>query len=160
MRFGIWGDTPYTDRELQAQAPLIEQLNDDDLDLAIFVGDIFGSFCEDSRYADAMRRFNTVDAPLVLQPIQVERQRPEYPENSAVEDWLDPVRRAQRDGQQQQPSAATVSAGQKAFRKPFRLRHPLAPPATPVGVPSPPHWSAFPFGESSWAFPVAGADHA
>ena len=68
VRFGIWGDTPYTDREVQAQAPLIEQLNDADLDLAIFVGDIFGSFCEDSRYADAMRRFNTVDAPLVYVP--------------------------------------------------------------------------------------------
>jgi hypothetical protein len=122
IRFGIWGDTPYTGREVQATLPLIEQMNDSDLDLSIFVGDLFGSVCEDGLYATSVDRFNSFEAPLVYVPgdnewtdcnetagtkkdpierlayirrtmlqadtsfgartIEMERQKPTYPENS------------------------------------------------------------------------------
>jgi hypothetical protein len=68
VRFGIWGDTPYSGRELQATIPLIEQMNDSDLDLTIFVGDLFGSVCEDDLYASSVERFNSLNAPAVYVP--------------------------------------------------------------------------------------------
>lgn len=68
IRFGIWGDTPYTGREVQATLPLIEQMNDSDLDVSIFVGDLFGSVCEDGLYATSVERFNSFQAPLVYVP--------------------------------------------------------------------------------------------
>ena len=48
--------------------PLIEQMNDSELDLSIFVGDLFGSVCEDDLYATAMERFNSFNFPAVYVP--------------------------------------------------------------------------------------------
>jgi hypothetical protein len=68
IRFGIWGDTPYTSREAQAVGPLIEQMNDAGLDLSIHVGDLFGALCADAQYLEAAARFDTFAAPLVYTP--------------------------------------------------------------------------------------------
>lgn len=68
VRFGFWGDTPYDGNEARAVVDLVGQLNDADLDLAIFVGDIFGAPCENGGYTAAVDLFNTVRAPLVYLP--------------------------------------------------------------------------------------------
>ena len=68
LRFGFWGDTPYDGNEARAVVELVEQMNDANLDLAIFVGDIFGAPCENSGYTAAVDLFNTVRAPLVYVP--------------------------------------------------------------------------------------------
>ena len=68
VRFGFWGDTPYSGQEARAVAPLLEQLNDAELDLTIFVGDIFGGPCENSEYTAAVDVFNSFKGPLVYTP--------------------------------------------------------------------------------------------
>jgi hypothetical protein len=65
LRFGFWGDTPYSGQEARAVATLVDQLNDADLDLAVFIGDIFGGPCENSGYTAAVDMFRGVEPPLV-----------------------------------------------------------------------------------------------
>ena len=65
VRFGFWGDTPYSGQEARAVVQLIEQMNDAELDLAVFVGDIFGGPCENSNYTPAVDVFNSYRGPLV-----------------------------------------------------------------------------------------------
>jgi len=65
VRFGFWGDTPYSGQEARALPLLIEQVNDAELDLAVFVGDILGGPCENSSYTAAVDMFNSVEPPLV-----------------------------------------------------------------------------------------------
>lgn len=118
VRFGFWGDTPYSGDEARAVVNLVEQMNDAGLDLALFVGDIFGGTCENSGYTEAVDLFNSLRGPVVYvpgdnewtdchptrkdplerlahirrtmfatdrsfgrEPITVEQQRPNYPEN-------------------------------------------------------------------------------
>ena len=68
VRFGFWGDTPYSGDEARAVVDLVEQMNDADLDLAIFVGDIFGGTCENSGYTAAVDLFNSLRGPVVYVP--------------------------------------------------------------------------------------------
>ena len=68
VRFGFWGDTPYSSQEARAVVGLVDQMNDADLDLAIFVGDIFGGPCENSGYTEAIDIFNSHGGPLVYLP--------------------------------------------------------------------------------------------
>lgn len=65
FRFGFWGDTPYNGQEARAVPLLVEQVNDADLDLAIFVGDILASPCDNTSYTAAVDVFNSVVPPLV-----------------------------------------------------------------------------------------------
>jgi hypothetical protein len=68
VRFGFWGDTPYSGDEARAVVELVEQMNDADLDLALFVGDIFGAPCENSGYTAAIDLFNSLEGPVVYLP--------------------------------------------------------------------------------------------
>ena len=68
VRFGFWGDTPYSGDEARAVVDLVEQINDAGLDVALFVGDIFGGPCDNSAYTAAADLFNTVKGPLVYVP--------------------------------------------------------------------------------------------
>jgi hypothetical protein len=65
LRFGFWGDTPYSGQEARAVPLLVEQVNEADLDLAIFVGDILGGPCDNSNYTATVDIFNSVQPPLV-----------------------------------------------------------------------------------------------
>jgi len=65
VRFGFWGDTPYSGQEARAVPLLVEQVNAADLDLAIFVGDILTSPCDNTSYTAAVDVFNSVEPPLV-----------------------------------------------------------------------------------------------
>ena len=68
VRFGFWGDTPYSGQEARAVVDLVEQMNAAELDLAIFVGDIFGGPCENSGYTAAVDLFASYRGPLVYVP--------------------------------------------------------------------------------------------
>jgi hypothetical protein len=71
VRFGFWGDTPYSGDEARAVVNLVEQMNDAGLDLALFVGDIFGGTCENSGYTEAVETFGSPDVgwvEVVLDP--------------------------------------------------------------------------------------------
>ncbi len=68
VRFGFWGDTPYSGQEARAVVRLVEQMNTAELDLAIFVGDIFGGPCENSGYTAAVDLFDSYRGPLVYVP--------------------------------------------------------------------------------------------
>ncbi|HUR23353.1 MAG TPA: metallophosphoesterase family protein [Acidimicrobiales bacterium] len=68
VRFGFWGDTPYSGDEARALVDLVEQINDADLDLAIFVGDIFGAPCDNTGYTAAVDLFNSLRGPVVYLP--------------------------------------------------------------------------------------------
>ena len=68
VRFGFWGDTPYSGDEARAVVNLVEQTNDAGLDLALFVGDIFGGTCENSGYTEAADLFNSLRGPVVYVP--------------------------------------------------------------------------------------------
>ncbi|MGH3649641.1 MAG: hypothetical protein ACRDU9_02950, partial [Acidimicrobiia bacterium] len=68
VRFGFWGDTPYSGDEARAVVNLVEQMNDADLDLALFVGDIFGGTCENTGYTAAVDLFNSLRGPVVYLP--------------------------------------------------------------------------------------------
>ena len=68
VRFGFWGDTPYSGDEARAVVDLVEQMNDAGLDLAIFVGDIFGGTCDNTGYTAAADLFNSLRGPVVYLP--------------------------------------------------------------------------------------------
>jgi len=68
VRFGFWGDTPYSGDEARAVVDLVEQMNDANLDLALFVGDIFGGTCENTGYTAAADLFNSLRGPVVYLP--------------------------------------------------------------------------------------------
>ncbi len=68
VRFGFWGDTPYSGDEARAVVDLVEQMNDAGLDLALFVGDIFGGTCENTGYTAAVDLFNSLRGPVVYLP--------------------------------------------------------------------------------------------
>ena len=68
VRFGFWGDTPYSGQEARGVVALLEQMNDARLDVAIFIGDIFGGPCENSAYTEAVDVFNGFEGPLVYVP--------------------------------------------------------------------------------------------
>lgn len=68
VRIGFWGDTPYNGDEARAVVDLVEQMNDAGLDLALFVGDIFGGTCENSGYTEAVDLFNSLRGPVVYVP--------------------------------------------------------------------------------------------
>jgi hypothetical protein len=68
IRFGFWGDTPYSGQEARALVQMVEQLNDAELDLVIMVGDIFGGTCENTNYTEAVDVFRQISSPLVYVP--------------------------------------------------------------------------------------------
>jgi hypothetical protein len=64
----LWGDTPYRAEEERVVPQLIDQMNVAKLDIAINVGDLFGSRCEDAKYTRAAAWFDQFTAPLVYTP--------------------------------------------------------------------------------------------
>jgi hypothetical protein len=69
--FGMWGDMPYARSGDVPKIPnLIDHMNRSDIAFSLFNGDFKdgSSRCDDPVYADAMRMFNALQAPLVYVP--------------------------------------------------------------------------------------------
>ena len=70
VRFGVWGDTPYSDAEAALLPRLIEEMNAAGLAFSVNIGDIKGGGepCADAVLARTIETFNRFSAPLVYVP--------------------------------------------------------------------------------------------
>ena len=70
VRFGVWGDTPYSDAEAALLPRLIEEMNAAGLAFSVNIGDIQGGGepCADAVLARTIETFNRFSAPLVYVP--------------------------------------------------------------------------------------------
>jgi hypothetical protein len=68
---GLWGDMPYSDLQATVGIPnLIADMNSQDLAFTVHDGDLKAGSgpCPDSLYADALARFNSLNAPAIFTP--------------------------------------------------------------------------------------------
>ncbi len=104
IRFGIWGDTPYSDDEVGEIPRLVTEINDAQVDFSIMLGDLGGgAACEDVAYDNALATFNAFDAPLVYVPGDNEW-------TDCHELGHDPIERLARLRQVMYPTAETLGA--------------------------------------------------
>ena len=66
--FGVMGDVPYTQGEVQRLDALIDDINRERLDFVIHVGDIGGNACDDETLAARKRQFARIRHPFILIP--------------------------------------------------------------------------------------------
>ena len=68
LAFGVMGDVPYNQGEVQRLDALIDDINRERLDFVIHVGDIGGNACDDTTLDARKRQFARIRHPFVLLP--------------------------------------------------------------------------------------------
>lgn len=69
VTFAAFGDTPYSNAEVQAVPRLVYEVNAANVEFSVFVGDLKGGGrCENAHYTGAIDVLNTFTAPVVYTP--------------------------------------------------------------------------------------------
>src|SRR5438270_12145503 len=69
VTFAAFGDTPYSNAEVQAVPVLVDQVNGANVDFSVFLGDLKGGGrCENAHYTGAVDAFNGFSSPVVYTP--------------------------------------------------------------------------------------------
>src|SRR5205085_9494910 len=66
--FGVMGDVPYTEGEVQRLEALIDDINRERLDFVVHVGDIGGNACDDATLEARKHQFARIRHPFILIP--------------------------------------------------------------------------------------------